>query len=152
MGKRGPKPKPKALKVFAGNPNKRPLPDEPEPTGIPAKPQGLGKIASQAWDDAAKQLIPLKLLTDLDANAFLAYCHAWEDYLQAKSDVLFNGAYCVLDNGNSVISAPYRRMHMAFERLRRLQAEFGMTPASRSCLNVASGAGTADTLDDFRVG
>lgn len=151
MGKRGPKKKPTALRVYEGNPGKRPLPEnEPQPEGVAVKPAGLGEIASQTWDEQAAILGPLNLLTPADQKAFMAYCHAWEDYCIARADVEKHGAYCVDQQGKSILSAPYRRMLAAFERFRRLQSEFGMTPAARTGLAVSANAGK-DNLDDFKL-
>ncbi len=150
MGKRGPKKKPTALRVFEGNPSKRPIPEnEPQPEGIAKKPDDLGPIASQTWDQTAAVLGPINLLTAADEHAFITYCHAWEDYTTAKADCAKHGEYCIDQNNKSVLSAPYRRMEMAFQRILRLQREFGMTPAARTGLSVDSKAGK-DTLDDFK--
>ncbi len=150
MGKRGPKKKPTALRVFEGNPGHLPINEnEPKPEGKAVKPADLGSIASKCWDESAAILEPLNLLTNADTNAFMSYCHAWEDYTIARSDVEKHGAYCIDQNGKSILSAPYRRMLAAFERVRRLQSEFGMTPAARTGLSVSSQAGK-DNLDDFK--
>ena len=120
MGKRGPKKKPTALRVFEGNPSKRPIPEnEPQPEGIAKKPDDLGPIASQTWDQTAAVLGPINLLTAADEHAFITYCHAWEDYTTAKADCAKHGEYCIDQNGKSVLSAPYRRMEMAFQRRTR---------------------------------
>lgn len=67
MGKRGPQPKPRPLRVLRGN---DPAPAMvPSMTGCPAPPDWLGEDARVVWDGLAKDLHDRQVLTGWDAEA-----------------------------------------------------------------------------------
>ncbi len=79
MGKRGPQPKPTALRVLQGNPShkKKTTAEEPKPRPLaPEPPVWLNKEAIAVWNDLAPKLEPLGLLTEVDLLDFANLCVA----------------------------------------------------------------------------
>ena len=136
MGKRGPPKKPTRLRVLQGNPSKRPLPKhEPQPRATRRldPPSHLSKSAKQAWRRIAPKLHRLGLLTELDTDALAMYCDARARWLDAKDHVDELGPIVKTKKTEAPIQNPYVAIaNRAFEDLRKLAADFGMTPAART--------------------
>jgi P27 family predicted phage terminase small subunit len=133
----GRKPVPTALKILRGNPGKRSLPkSEPKPTGIPDCPRHLNKEARTEWDRISKELLVLGLLSEIDRAALAAYCGAWARWVDAEKKVKSQGAVITTTNGN-MIQNPYVGIaNRAMELMCKFLVEFGMTPSSRSRLQI----------------
>jgi P27 family predicted phage terminase small subunit len=129
----GRKPTPTALKVLRGNPGKRPLPEnEPTPKGEAVAPEWLSPSAALHWPVVARQLESSGVLTSMDAQALALYCEAfarWQDAngLLAKTGLVVPGQKGMLTQNPAVHIA-----NAAFDQMRRMLIEFGMTPSSRS--------------------
>ncbi len=144
MGKRGPKPKPTALKVANGNPGKRKLnAAEPKPqlVGCPEPPEWLDAVARECWVRHVDELERLGLLTQLDVDLLAAYCVAYSDYRAARERIQDEsiGRVQVFRDDKGVVkatqvSAEWTIAKQALEQMKRLGAEFGMGPASRTGL------------------
>jgi P27 family predicted phage terminase small subunit len=134
----GRKAKPTALKRLEGNPGKRALNSkEPKPTmEIPECPDHLKGAALAEWKRITVELQKLGILTKIDRAALVAYCTAWGDYVYActvlnvEDDVIqslkggrYQNPWVAIKNG-------------AMDRMVRIAAEFGMTPASRTRVKV----------------
>lgn len=153
MGKRGAKPAPTAKRKFEGNPSRRPLnTNEPEfsADGV-ACPGHIDEYAREEWARLAPPLISMGLLTDADVQAFAGYCQSVSDYIQACEKVNRYGV--VMTNGEGekkqVYKSPFVTMRDKFlENMRRMGAEFGLTPSSRSAV-VARVTGNEDPLLEF---
>lgn len=135
----GRRPKPTALKRLAGNPGKRPLNErEPQPVvKIPACPRHLTGEARREWRRISAELVLLGVVTVIDRAALAAYCTAWARWVDAETQVAKLGTIVRTSNGN-LIQNPYLAVaNRAMEQMTRLAAEFGMTPSSRSRVQVA---------------
>lgn len=155
MGRRGPKPKPTALKRLLGNPGKRTLNDaEPIPPDVEVVPPPLLRAEARPyWDAMAPMLLAMKVLTAADTFAFARYCN-----LLVRYDVLdrfmfdpkkgAGGTTLVRkDKGGKIVNVSelpqsweYRQVQnqlLAYER------EFGLTPSSRARLRVEPTTGVA---------
>jgi len=90
MGTKGPAPKPTALKKLQGNPGKRALnkfePQPPISHRTPNAPDWLTEAAKEIWIKNARSFWQLKLLTELDAMAFGAFCEWMALFLKAKQN------------------------------------------------------------------
>lgn len=157
MGRRGPAPKPTALRVLQGNPGKIPLnPHEPTPKKAASDlkpPSWLRDDALQAWKRLLPQLTAVGLLTEVDVDVFAAYCatyarwRAAEDFL-AEHGLMFEVRdFTGIDKKNQAakLSAPVKYFqqypqvsvaHKSLLMLCKLGAELGLTPASRSRIHV----------------
>ena len=147
----GRKPKPTALKELAGNPGKRPLNRrEPKPkTALPTCPRHLDGEARKEWRRMGGELARMGVVTVVDRAALAAYCVAWARWVEAEGQVTKLGTIVKTANGN-LIQNPYLAVaNRALEQMTKLAGEFGMTPSSRSRVQVAepdAGPSLADVL------
>ena len=136
---RGRRPKPTHLKVITGNPGKRPLNEnEPQPeVAIPAAPSHLSARAAERWAEIAPQLARLGVLTEIDSDALSLYCEAWALWVHAKKKVHELGAIVRSPKSGYPVASPYIGIaNKAHDQMRALLAEFGMTPSSRSRIEI----------------
>lgn len=135
---RGRKPKPTHLKLLAGNRGKRPLNEnEPKPERtVPDPPDHLDELARAKWDELAPRLNRLGLLTEIDGDALAMYCTAFSEFVENREKVQKHGSVVMTSKGNAVQSPYLGAANTAFEKMRKLLVEFGMTPSSRSRIEV----------------
>lgn len=86
MGKRGPPPKPSALKHLEGTyrPDRAAPNEVIAPPGAPEKPDGMPAEASARWDALVDVLLQRRTLAEEDAGILEAHCRAygmWRQYL-----------------------------------------------------------------------
>lgn len=82
MGLRGPKPAPNVIKMFNGNPGKRPLnlSDGVNPEiQIPSPPSWLSQHARKEWRRVGAELETLGLIAEIDKASLTTYCQTWGD-------------------------------------------------------------------------
>lgn len=144
MGRRGPAPKPTALKILQGNPGKRKLnASEPQPKeGIPRCPAWLDEEAKIAWKRIVPQLHDMGVLTMIDADALANYCDTWSRWKRAVLFLQKNGDVYTIKDDEGKVKYIQQLPQVAIARnllavLNRYQQEFGLTPAARSRLTIA---------------
>lgn len=140
MGKRGPAPKPTAVKKLQGNPGKRPL-GKGEPTpGVgqraPTVPAWLDERAKAIWKRYARQLWEMRLLTEVDVEAFASLCEATALYHTAVEMIRKRGPVQESATGYTQKSGWMTVRDSALADLRALWKEFGMTPSARAGLKL----------------
>lgn len=135
---RGRKNKPTALKQLEGNPGKRALNNqEPKPdVVIPECPDHLQGEARKEWNRITTELYTLGILTNIDRAALALYCAAWADYLYASNRVDEEGDVITSIKGGKYQNPWVGIKTSAMDRVLRIAAEFGMTPASRARIKV----------------
>ena len=147
MGRRGPPPKPTALKVLEGNPGKQKInkgePQPPVPDAIPKPPSRLLREAKAEWRRLAPALVALGLLTEVDTSAFAELCQNYAYYLITDKKIMELG-----DSGVTAMQktpSGYVQQHpllslrrQYYELWRKGLADFGLTPASRVRLSADS--------------
>lgn len=134
----GRKPKPTALRELQGNPGKRPLNKrEPKPSGTPTCPSHLDADAKKEWKRISRELTTLGLLTSVDRAALAAYCAAYSRWVAAELNIQKFGTVIKSPKSGFPIQNPYVSVaNTALDHLRKFAAEFGLTPASRTRLQV----------------
>lgn len=140
----GRKKKPTSLHVLEGNPSKIPeeeLNNEPKPNPIiPKKPTWLTGEGKKMWDYLTPKLQKLGLLTEIDGYALTAACDSYATWVKMKRYLKKNGYTYEYENKNGAINEVARpEVHIANKALVEFKAfctEFGLTPASRSRLNI----------------
>lgn len=141
MGKRGPAPKPTALKKLQGNPGKRSLPaGEPQPhvgSRTPSVPAWLDEEAKKIWQRYARTMWELRLLTEIDVEAFAALCESMALYQTAVEKIREEGAVQRSTSGYTQKSGWMTVRDSALSDMRSLWKEFGMTPSARAGMNLA---------------
>lgn len=141
----GRKPKPAALRILSGT-GHRPINDQVKPN--PAKlspPEWLEEEYHDKWNGAAKMLNDLGVLMETDLMAFellvVSYCKWKEAEEKAEINIFKSSSGYAFQN-------PYINIaHKYAQRLHKLLAEFGMTPSSRTKIQVEEKGN--DEFSDF---
>ena len=154
MGKRGPPPKPTALKLVTGNPGKRALNrKEPKSAGeYGAAPKHLDAVGKSLWHELAKVLQGMQLESASDRRALELMCATYEEWRAARKVFIDEGMTYTRSTaqGDDIISIrPEVRIAAdAMRRLHRMMLEFGLTPSARSRV-VTGTKEDADPMADF---
>jgi P27 family predicted phage terminase small subunit len=140
MGKRGPAPKPTALRELAGTDRPDKLtPNEPKPKAkntTPPVPGHLSAAAKKEWRRVAKELHGLGLLTSIDRTALAAYCETFVTWVEALAKCREMGLIVKSPNGFPIQNPYLSVASQAEKRMRGWLGEFGMTPSSRTRISV----------------
>lgn len=134
MSKRGPKPKPTALKVLLGNPGKRALPkNEPKPrAGIPECPDYLSPVAREQWFRWVHELHAMRVLTTADRESLARACETHARWLAASEQLQKTGMLIKAPSGYPIINPLFSVLNKLAEQMRAFEGEFGLTPAART--------------------
>ena len=139
MGRRGPPPKPTALKLIQGNPGKRRLNRrEPKPPpGLPECPEDLSPGARAHWARVVPRLVAMRVLSLADEDALVVYCETYARWRAARDFIAKNGEVYPEknDRGEVVRLRPFPQVRLAqqlLQAVRLYQQEFGLTPSARS--------------------
>ena len=153
-GNRGGRPpKPTAVKKRQGNPGRRPLnPTEPIFEGTTTVPQHLDRIAKNEWRRLAKRLGFHRMLTPADRTAFAAYCAAYSTHVRCEQSLAAKNSLAYKTPGGVLRPWPEIAINnQAISTMHRFLTEFGLTPSSRSRLEIYSPKeGSSD--EDFLFG
>lgn len=139
MGKRGPAPKPTALRVLSGNASHRPLPAaEPKPQPVAPKcPSWLLPEAKKLYKRLAAQLEPLGLLTEVDGPALAGYCQAYARWREAEEFLSKAQTTVIKTESGYLMQLPQVSIAQKnLELMAKLGAKFGLSPADRVGLGV----------------
>ena len=134
----GRRPLPTALKLLTGNRGRRPLNHrEPKPEiALPPAPDHLDPVARKEWDRVAPELFALGVLSRLDVAVLAAYCCSHSLELTAASYVRRHGAVLSGPRGRQYANPMLKIANEARRDKMRFAVEFGMTPSSRTRLDV----------------
>lgn len=152
----GRKPIPTNWKVVTGNPGKRPLNEnEPVPDDFDVEmPRGMDPLAKEEWKRLAPELKKMNLLSAVDRDMFEAYCVAMARWREAEKFIKKNGSvYIVIDAQGNKLAKRFPQAAQAQEWLkiaRSLASEFGITPSSRSKIDLSQEEDEED--DEFLHG
>lgn len=150
MGKRGPKPEPKSLKLFKGTRFKRPDSVEPPRAATPEPPEWLGLHGRAKWIEVGPHLAAVGLFSEIDNGAFAQYCGAWDEFHDADQQVRESGLTYQSDKGNILVNPAVSIRQKARQAIRQWGNEFGLSPAARVSLP-GTAAPEAD-MEEFKVG
>ena len=135
---RGRKPKPSQLKRLAGNPGKRRL-SEREPKAqpdLPTCPAHLLPSARAEWKRLARELYQLGVLTRLDRAALAGYCQAYGRWVEAEKKLRETPGILKMPPGYIQMNPWLTIATKQMELMQRFAAELGLTPSSRSRVEV----------------
>jgi len=139
---RGRKPLPTAVKQLRGtarpcrsNPNE---PQFPVPLRTPSAPDWLSETAADVWRELGRTLLDAGLFTVVDRYALAMFCAAAGRWIEAERRVDAEGAVLISkETGNPYPNPWYHVANKAWDQLRQMLSEFGLTPAERSRLKAA---------------
>lgn len=144
MGRRGPQPKPTALRVLHGDRKDRINTDEPQPReGLPTCPREVDPAVRKVWDYTIAELAQMKVVTPADRDPLLAYCEAVVLHRRASAMLADAGFSERALNGGSAKHPAVSIQRDAAATMRAYAQEFGLTPSSRSGIRTG-GAAKAD--------
>lgn len=150
---RGRKPKPTQLKRLEGNPGKRRLngyePLPPVPDLVPYAPRFLNEAARDEWNRMINILLGMGLYTQVDHAALAMYCQAWGRWIVAERKLAEEGEIITGAEGGKSQNPWRYEANKAQEQIRRMLAEFGLTPASRARLSVPAGQDEPSLADQL---
>jgi P27 family predicted phage terminase small subunit len=129
-------PKPRALKLIAGDPKSRINFDEPQPEIAVPQCRSTDPLVGEIWQYAANALRQMNLLTIADRDLLLAYCQAVAAFERATKILAEEGMF--LRIGQATV--PHTALKVQNEQasiMKSLGAEFGFSPASRTRIKVA---------------
>lgn len=152
MGLRGPKPTPNVVKLWNGNPGKRPLnlSDGVNPEiEIPSPPKWLSNHAAKEWRRIGGELELLGLIAQIDKASLATYCQTWGDLcdlemafaaqkkmagaMAGNEDTRLMAAYFhKTPTGFLRESSIHRKIVEMRSELDRYVKNFGLNPAARA--------------------
>jgi P27 family predicted phage terminase small subunit len=151
----GPPRKPTALKLIEGNPGKKALPkNEPEPeslNGLPDAPKRFNRDAKDEWNRTGPVLFRAGLITRADLPMFEAYCEAWGGYVSAQRTYA-DAPLVEGQKGNLVRNPAAQISRDNLDKAISLAREFGMTPASRTRIDLPGGGQAVGGLESVLTG
>lgn len=136
----GPPPKPTSMLKLAGSWRANKRQGEPTPTHAPpAMPEWLDDEGKGAWKQLVPILTRMRVLTEADGFALAVLCEAWSRYRRATDMLAQYGDVYPVKNPDGSLKmlrrSPYSAMQMELAlNVRRMLAEFGLTPAARGRL------------------
>lgn len=151
MAKRGPRPKPVALKLAEGVRAGRIDAGAAPGRGAAEPPGHLSGEALAEWHRVVPELRAMRVLSSADAAALAIYCVAFERWLLARRDVDSIGVVVLTDAG---VFRPNPAVAVAFKcesLMRGVLSSFGMDPSSRGHVRPVEDA-DEDPLAEFRGG
>ena len=133
-----PRPLPTKIKKLTGNRSGKPLNDrEPEPEVVaPDCPPHLEADAKEKWNDICEKLNRCGILTEIDIDLLERYCQTHQRYVDALRGEKKHGSFTTAESGYMAVSPFNTIINQSLGQLNRMAAEMGMTPSSRSRIQV----------------
>lgn len=128
MGKRGPAKIPTKILKLRGSGLVSRVRRKIKADGLPAAPEWLGDEEADKWEQLVPMLQRMGILGEIDAEALGLYCTAWVRWRRVD-ELLAAGGLKVLEQARLSLQAA-----RWFDRLVKLQCQFGMTPSARADL------------------
>lgn len=152
--KPGPRPQPTDLKLYRGNPGKRPTnQNEPRPEPkSPGMPTWLSNEARAEWRRLVPELDKIGMLGRVDRAALATYCELWSTFVAAERVIHEHGITIMkkihedvtLDETGETVTIyiqPVKNPALQVARdaaaqIRGFCAEFGLTPSARTRIDL----------------
>lgn len=153
MGQRGPAPKPTNLRLLNGNPSNRPVNEqEAEPSvdeETPKPPAWLDNEAKKEWKRIVPELRKVGLLSMVDHPSFAAYCQTYSRFIASEKVLKKEGLTFETPNGYPQQRPEVSISNKALEQMRKYASDFGLSPSSRSRLQIDGGENKEDEFLEF---
>lgn len=131
----GPAPEPAVIKELKGNPGKRPIKEEPNPTkGAPKPPDDLKGEAYAEWVRIVPELDKIGLLSVVDRAYLVAYCESWAAFNESRESLHEYGPIIPGRDGGMVRNPAAVVMKDALDMMLKYGSKFGLSPADRARL------------------
>ena len=138
MGKRGPLPKSRTLKLLTGSRRPGRVGDKPMPErGIPKMPKWLSKAAAVEFRRIAKDLDREGLLARIDGGVLAHRAQVGVEIQEAVAQIEKEGRTVTLSNGVVCDHSATKRLQRNLALALQYDRELGLTPAGRERLTAA---------------
>lgn len=132
--------KPTSLKVMEGTYRKdrglnEPVPDTVDVTKM-QPPEKYTDEQKAIWNEYVNELINLGVLTVVDRMAFQLMFETYIQLREVQDQISEDGLYVMDDRGNTRRNPLLSQANQLRQILKQYLTEFGMTPASRTRINV----------------
>ena len=143
---RGPAPTPTKLLKVRGSWRAKTRENEPElPVKAPPAPAFLNAEAKREWARQVKHLQTMGVIAEADRALLAFYCQAWAEFLEVNADLKKEGLTFSTETGYILPHPLVAIRNGAFERAKKIAAQFGFSPAARARLK--GGAAKEDKPD-----
>jgi len=106
------------------------------PVTAPTPPTQLDGVSSEAFEFLSAKLVGLGVVSELDRYALQMFADAWEDYVAARNIIRQHGpTYSTTTPAGDTMFRPRPELSMmqnAWDRLKKMLPEYGLTAASRA--------------------
>ena len=102
----------------------------------PSCPDHLDAEARREWKRLVKMLLRVRILTEADGLALANLCQAWSTLVKAQTKLNESGLLLKTPSGYIQQSPLLGIVNNCTEKVVKLSREFGLTPSSRSRLQV----------------
>ena len=150
MGARGPRPTPTPILKIRGS-RWADRPNEPQPPQeAPNLPTRLSAAEKRVWKKTVPLLQSMGVLSVIDVETLARYCSETVRYWDGVKIIRKEGETYTTDKGVVHKHPLVEVLRGLGDSLRRIECEFGMTPASRTRIHVKATTKTpADDLAEF---
>jgi len=158
---RGRKPLPTNVKIFRGNPGRRPLNDnEPQPgRKAPPCPRILVGEERKAWRYLVRELGAMGTLASSDRADMMAYCHFWGVAIDAKQQLIEQRAaisgkdpkVIPTKSGNFIQNPWLGIANVAMRELVSISSRMGLEPSERSRLKTGNAKEIESPLSKYLI-
>lgn len=153
-----PKPVPTALRLIKGNPSKRAI-NKAEPKKVKANlkvPAHLDPIAKTQWKKLAQTLDDLGVLSQTDLSALEQCCETYARIRRLRAEIkkLGGTAYESVKESGEVLWKAYpqvAQLERAETNHKAYLSEIGLTPSSRSKVQIKEKTDDNDPLEKYNV-
>ena len=153
MGSRGPAPTPLAILQARGSKCDRAADNPPSLPGRPGMPKRLTPNAKRVWKRLIPMLERMGVLNQIDGFQLERYCTVFARWREAEDFIAKNGSTytvkgdtaCYVGEVNGVRVVGFmeypqvKRAAQLDETLRKIEAQFGMTPSARARISADQG-------------
>ncbi|MFO7905810.1 MAG: phage terminase small subunit P27 family [Pirellulaceae bacterium] len=100
-------------------------------------PAGLSDKGKAHWKKVSADLKDAGILTNIDVHALAMYCESYARWADANEKIQQYGPVVKTPNGFPAQSPYIQIANKAFDQMRAMLTEFGMTPSSRTKISRA---------------
>ena len=128
--------------------------NEPKPAPIAPKcPAWVNPEGKRHWKYIAPKLLRLGLLTEIDGGALACACNEFGEYIQLRRIIKSKGSRTFMtDTGYEAAIPEISIANKALANYKNLLTEFGMTPSSRSRIDIKLPGEEKDDMADLLSG
>jgi P27 family predicted phage terminase small subunit len=150
----GPPPKPAHIRLLNGTPASK-IRNHNEPKArdiLPVVPDNITEDVRAVWDETLRELVAMHTAHAADRESLHCYCEAVVTHRRA-SELLGKSSLVIKGQKNNLVRNPILQIQRdAATVIRHFANEFGLTPASRTRIEVRGSESGAEENNPFAAG